>query len=73
MTAAVCADRECRRPLGRSPSVDWCSDVCQQRWTAAQNQVVPLTAGARPGVMLHGSVTQLGYRGATLDRLLGRS
>ena len=31
----------CQRPLGRSPSDDFCSEGCQQRWHAQSSHQLP--------------------------------
>lgn len=33
--------QNCQRPLGRSPSDDFCSESCQQRWHAAATTELP--------------------------------
>jgi hypothetical protein len=72
LTAAVCASRECRRPLGSSPSEFWCSDASLAQWTADQNGAVSLPPGGVPPVGSLGCA-HLGYRGVTLAKLLGRT
>lgn len=33
--------QSCQQPLGRSPSDDFCSESCQQRWHAALISELP--------------------------------
>lgn len=46
--------QECGKPLGRSPSDDFCSEICQRTWHARQGDegVVPSFRGATPDVVI---------------------
>ncbi|CAM03578.1 hypothetical protein [Saccharopolyspora erythraea] len=43
---ALCA--LCERPLATSPSDDFCSESCQQKWHAANKVDQSITRGKRP-------------------------
>lgn len=64
---------QCGGPLNESPSDHWCSDTCQQRWTARHNLTRALPTHAPAAAVHHPPPIGLGYRGITLGKLLGRS
>lgn len=45
-TAGDC--HKCRRPLGDSPSADFCSETCQAGWLAEHTTNAPVDGGHRP-------------------------